>query len=209
MTQYQLRSTQNNSLIFEGNFTSFRACLEHAVNLRLNLEHIDLSHKNLSNAHLDEALLRGANFTGTNLSGANLSDSQLSGACFDSAALYNTCLALSDLEGCNFENASFGATDIHGTILDHARFSTLSCFSLDFTRARQMGGCHFVNPDGRICRMSRPPIVIRGLGREPLVLMDEDIKAGHNLLDRTRLERIGRKLTMRALKQRLGTTGAA
>lgn len=203
MTNYQLRTTKDNTLLFEGDFTSFRACLERAVHLKLNLDHIDLRHKNLSNASLDAAEMRGADFTGANLTGANISESSLAGALFTGAALYNTCLALSDLEGCGFENASFGATDVFGANLSRARFSTLSCFTLDFTRTRAMRGCVFINPDGRVSRMSRPPVVVRGLRLDPVVLMDEDVKAGQNLIDRARIERMGHKLASRELHRRL------
>lgn len=201
MTQYQLRSVQNDAVLFEGDFMSFRACLEKAVHLRLNLDHIDLRRRNLSNANLDEARMRGADFSGTNLSGANLSDSSLSGARFAGAALYNTCLALSDLQGCDFEDASFGATDVFGAVLSHARFSTLSCFTLDFARTQAMQGCVFINPDGHVSRMSRPPVVVQGFAIGPVVLMDEDARAGQNLIDRARIERMGRRLAVRVLRR--------
>lgn len=204
MTKYQLRSTQNHAVLFEGEFTSFRACLERAIYLKLNLDHIDLRHQNLSNASLDEARMHGADFTGANLSGANISEARLAGARFTGAALYNTCLALSDLAGCDFENASFGATDVFGAVLSHARFSTLSCFTLDFTRVQAMQGCVFINPDGRVSRMSRPPVVIQGLSVSPVVMMDEDVRAGQNLIDRARIERMGRRLAARELRKRLG-----
>lgn len=196
------------TVLFEGRFYSFKACLEQAVKDGCDLSGIDLSHKNLSNANLDCSHMPGANFTGTNLTGANLSECNLTGALFNGAALYNTFFCDSDLSDCNFENATFGATDIHGARLANTRFSTLSCFSLDFTRARHMTDTLYINPDGSTCRMSRPPIVIRGWARDPIILMDESVKSGHNLLNRKRLEPLIRKLALRALDRRLGVPRA-
>jgi len=205
MTYYALRSSRNNDLLFEGRFLSFVACLEQAVRDRISLPHLDLSRKNLSNANLDDAILPDADFTQTNLSGVNLSESTLKGARFHGAALYNACLADSNLTGCDFQSASFGGTDIHNTILSQARFSTLSCFSLDFTRTRHMGGCLFVNSDGSVSKMSRPPLVIKGLGHDPVIVLDEEVRAGHNRIDHTRLAALAQKLSTRELRRRLSS----
>jgi hypothetical protein len=132
-----------------------------------------------------------------------MSEAYLKGSIFDGAALYNTCFNDSNLSACNFTDTSFGATDIHGSIISHSQFSTLSCFSLDFTHVRQMSGCIFINPDGQICAMSKPPIVIRGMGREPLILLDNRAKAGHNIIDDKRLGTLAEKLTTRALRKHL------
>ncbi len=203
MTYYALRSTRDSTVLYEGHFHSFVACLEQAVREKTPLPSLDLSHKNLSNAMLDDAILPYADLRHTNLTGTNLSESDLKEANFEGATLYNTCLALSNLTACNFENASFGATDIHNTILSHARFSTLSCFSLDFTHTRRMEHCEFITPDGQICKMSRPPIVIRGLGKAPLILLDDTVRAGHNRLDQHRLTALAPKLSLREVRRRL------
>lgn len=207
MKLFQLRSVQSDTLLFEGHFTSYKACLEQAISERVHLHNLDLRHKNISNTNLDEGVLPGADFSHANLSGANLSDTYLKGAKFAGSALYNTCLCDANLSGCDFTDAGFGATDIHGAILSRAQFSTLSCFSLDFTGARQMDGCFFINPDGRICAMSRPPVVIRGLGREPIILMDRHIKSGHNIINDARLHRLARKLSTTALYRHLDKVG--
>jgi hypothetical protein len=204
MQHYRLESVHTGQTLYEGRFYSLVACLENAIANRINLNFVNLRNLNLSNANLDDGLLAHADFTNTNLSGANLSEATLSGALFNGAALYNTFLCESDLTRCDFKNASFGATDIHDADLSRSQFSTLSCFTLDFTRARSMNGCVFFNPDGKICKMSRPPIVIRGLMHDPIVLMDDTIKAGHNLLDHPKLEALGHKLYRRELRRRAG-----
>lgn len=203
MQYYRIYSNHNSQTLFEGRFYSFKACLERAVSDNISLAHADLKNLNLSNANLDGADFSQADFSNTNLTGANLTESNLHSASFNGAALYNTFLCESDLSGCDFKNASFGATDIHDTNLTRAQFSTQSCFTLDFTKARSMIGCLFFNPDGKVCAMSRPPIVIRGLTHEPIILMDNTIKSGANILNHPKLEALGQKLTTRELRRRL------
>ena len=203
MKSYQLRSINHDAVMFEGRFKSFKDCLEHAVLDRVALDCVNLRDKNLTNANLDDAIMPYADFRGSNLIGANMSEAYLKGSNFAGTALYNVCFNDSNMSACDFDNASFGATDIHGSIISQSQFSTLSCFSLDFNSVRQMGGCIFINPDGRICQMSRPPIVIRGMGRDPIILMDRQVKAGHNIIDHKRLSALAEKLTVRTLRRRL------
>ncbi len=178
MPLIKLKSTEDDTVLYQGQFVSVTACLESAVTQQINLENIDLQNANLMNANLDEAKMPGANLSGANLSGANLSESQLNGANITNAALYNTCLCYSDISYCSFEDSSFGATDITGANLAESRFSTLSTFSLDFTLVGNMEGCVFRDPGGTLCAMSRPPIVLSGLPNGPLVLMDHQVKIG-------------------------------
>lgn len=169
------------------------------------MPYADLRNKNLSNAHLDDAILPHADFSGANLSGTNLSEAYLKGAKFAGAALYNTCLSYSNLRGCDFLDANFGATDIFGTIISNAQFSTLSCFSLDFTGVRKMESCIFIGNDGRFSEMSKPPIVIKGLHNKPIIIMDHDVRAGHNTINTKRTMELAQKISMRELRKRLRT----
>ena len=203
MQTIKLRTTQNNKILFEGRFPSFKECLEQAIFNKIPLHHIDLTGQDLSNANLDNAQMGFADFTGTNLTGANLSESYLRGSNFENAALYNTCLCLSNISECNFQNTSFGGTDIFGTILCHSTFSTLSAFSLDFGSAQQMQNCRFVNAKGKVAKMSRPPIIIQGLSRKPIIIMDNAISAGHNTIKREKLIPLAQKLTHHTLRKRL------
>ncbi len=183
MRHFQITSCVDKSIIFEGQFYRFRHCLEQAVKEHVELQCADLTRRNLCNAMLDDAKLAHADFSGSNLTGANLSEAQLSGASFVNTDLYNTCFAGSDLRACRFEGASFGGTDITGCDISHSRFSTTSCFSLEFARAASMQGCLFTNPDGLRGLMSRPPVVIRGGNPPMMVFMDECLKIDHDLLD--------------------------
>jgi len=178
MSMIQLKSVKDGSILYEGEFPDIAACAARAVEENINLEYADLSGVNLLNAMVDGACLKNADFTCANLTGANLSEAQLGRAHFCGAALYNTCLCYSDLSGCDFTDASFGATDIAGADLSHSRFSTLSCFSLDFVLAGRMADCVFLEPGGAPCPLSRPPIVIQGLAAGPVICLDRHIKIG-------------------------------
>ena len=178
MKHYQIISTKTGKILFAGLYADFNHCLEDAV-----LPHAD--------------------FSGANLSGTNLSEAYLKGAKFAGAALFNTCLSYSNLRACDFRNASFGATDIVGTILSQAQFSTLSCFSLDFSSVRQMDSCLFIDHDGRFSEMSKPPVVIKGIGNKPIILTDHDIRAGHNVIDEQRTLNLMQKISMREIRKRM------
>ncbi|MCB9983347.1 MAG: pentapeptide repeat-containing protein [Rhodospirillales bacterium] len=203
MQHHQLRSIKDDSVLFEGRFETLKACLEQAVADRVALHCVNLRCQNLTNANLDDALMPGADFSGANLTGANMSESYFKDTNFTGTALYNTCFCDSNISACNFEDASFGATDIHGAILSQARFSTLSCFNLDFVTARAMTGCVFTNPDGTLCPMSRPPIVVRGAGNEILVQLDHHTKTGHNIVESQHLRQILGKLSVQELRKHL------
>jgi len=178
MTLIQLKSYKEELTLYEGNFPSMAACTEQAVADHVSLQYTDLRNTNLMNAALDGADLTGALLTGANMTGANLSEAKLKNANLNGAALYNSCMCYSDLSGCNFENASFGATNITSSDISKSRFSTLSCFTLDFAFADKMEGCSFITVDRLACPMSRPPIVIHGLTPSPIIVMDRHIKIG-------------------------------
>jgi len=203
MKHYQIRSFDKRTVLFEGFFKDFKTCLETAIAGKAILNNADLSNRNLSNVNIDDAIMPGADFSHANLSGANMSEAYFKNARFTGAALYNTCFYDTNLTGCDFTDASFGATDIFGAILSGARFSTLSCFSLDFHNAREMSGCIFKSPDGRVSRMSKPPIVIRGMGKDPVIFLDDHLKSGHKMVNGDRLLPIAERLASRAIKKRL------
>lgn len=184
MNEYQITSTKSNNPLFEGIFPNFTLCLEAAVEARTHLAHANLREKDLSGANLDDAILPGADFTGSNLSGVNLSEAALNAAIFQNTALYNTCFAYSSLTACDFTGASFGATDVSGAVLNAVQLSTLSAFTLDFGTVKTMQGCIFINADGRITELSRPPIVINGATPHPIILCENIVHLGHNRISK-------------------------
>ena len=181
---YQLKSYLDDDLLYEGDFESLTECLEQAVSDRVKLDAVDLRMANLCNANLDDAYMNGALLTGANLSGANLSEAALKHANFSCAALYNTCLCYADLSGAYFDEASFGGTDIACAAIDNVRFAGPSCFSLNFSAVKSMNGCVFQDESGQLCSMSSPPVVIHGLLRQSIILMDQDMKVGERLRPR-------------------------
>lgn len=181
MNVFTLKSYKTGKIIFSGPYGSFTDCLEDAVSKRINLSYIDLKYRNLSNANLDDAHMPYADLTGCNLSGVNFSESVLHDSNFQHATLYNCYLSYSDLKGCNFRNSDFGATNIIGANIENCSFSTLSCFTLEFSQVGSMQGCTFNHYNGNVYPMSGSPIVISGLFSTPVVIMDTIIKIGQNI----------------------------
>lgn len=182
MKTHTIHSARTNTLLYRGHFKNFKDCLEQAVREGADLSHADLSKRNLGNACLDDGFLEGADFSGCNLTGANLSETCLRGASFRGADLYNVCMACADLSHCNFEDAAFGATDISGSDISFSRFSTLSCFTLDFTAARRLENCVYSGEESTALSWSAPPVIVRGLGRKILVFTEQSWMHGHNIL---------------------------
>ncbi|MGB4106405.1 MAG: pentapeptide repeat-containing protein [Alphaproteobacteria bacterium] len=182
MKTQKIQSCSNNAVLFEGIFGSYKECLEQAVCERADLSGADFKNQNLANACLDDGLFSGADFSGANLAGANISETVLTNASFANCDLYNTCFAYADLRTCVFEGAAFGATDITGADISGARFSALSCFSLDFAHARAMLGCRYMSMDGTGFTFSLPPVVVRGLGPRLLVMAESFCLQGTNTI---------------------------
>ncbi|MDH5722839.1 MAG: pentapeptide repeat-containing protein [Alphaproteobacteria bacterium] len=181
MNVITLKSHKTGKIIFSGPYNSVVDCLEDAVSKKINLAYVDLRYQNLSNANLDDAHMPYANLTGCNLSGTNFSESILHESDFQHASLYNCYLSYSDLQGCNFRHSDFGATNIVGANIENCSFSTLSCFTLDFSHASSMKGCTFNHYNGDVYPMSGSPVVISGLFKTPVIIMDTIIKIGKNI----------------------------
>lgn len=186
MPHITIQTTTEETILFEGEFKTKRACLEAAIADSINLSHANLKGLNLSNCNMDDALLDNADFTGSNLSGANLSESNLSGAKFKNTSLVDTCLSYSDLSSANFENARFGATDIVGTNLNTSIFSSLSCFSLNFALAGTMEKSSYRHFDNQSYPMTKPPQIIWGLIQTPIALLDRHILLGNRIFSTAR-----------------------
>ena len=204
MRLYQLRSTQNGKILYQGTFKSFQSMLEQAAKDKAPVPYADLKHRNLSNADLDGLIAPHGDFSGSNLTGANISESFLNNANFANSALYNTCLCESSIANSNFDGAFFGGTDIYDSLISHSQFSTLSAFSLDFQSVKEMKDCVFINANGRISKMSKPPIVIMGVRRSPTVFFDDTVKVGHNIIDHKRLHPLIENLSERMWNKRMG-----
>ena len=181
MNRVEIKSYKTHKILFSGYYSSVTECIEDAVTQKVDLSFADLSNQNLSNGNFDGAKLSGALMSGANLTGANFSESNLQNVLFTDTSLYNTCFCYSDLSASNFKNASFGATDIAGCDLRECEFSTLSCFSLDFTSIKTMHGSTYHSSNGTLCAMSSRPIVMNGILNSPIIIMDHVTKIGHRL----------------------------
>lgn len=179
---YAIHCLNTGKVLYEGQFASFKHCLEQAVTEQTSLQHADLRRKNLSGANLDDAQLQGSDFTGSNLSGTNLSESVLEGANFSNAALVDACLSYSNLGKSLFYGARFGATDIAGCKMPSCTFSGLSTFTLDFMDATDIAGSTYLHLDLHRLPMNTPPRVLRGWLNTPVILLDHHAIIGNKSL---------------------------
>jgi uncharacterized protein YjbI with pentapeptide repeats len=168
MKLYKIKQKQSGSILFQGDYQSFKHCIEDAVNQNISLKNADFSHQNLSNAMLDDADFEGADFSHANLTGANLTHTNLSSCDFSHATLYNCFLSLSSMHKCNFSYAFFGGTDIAGALIDYASFAGSSTFSLAFINTESMMGCTYYHDETMRIEFNQPPLVVGGLGSEPI-----------------------------------------
>lgn len=178
MQLFTLNRYTDNSSIFSGYYTSITACIEHAVEQKLDLSYINLKNQNLTNANIDMAHMPHACLNGTNLTGCNLSEANLEKASFLNTSLYNTCLSYSRLRQCNFAGAAFGATLIDGADMRDCQFSTLSCFDLDFHLTHSTIGSTFITTDNISHPMSNTPAIFKGVLNTPIIILDDIVKVG-------------------------------
>ncbi|MGB0719373.1 MAG: pentapeptide repeat-containing protein [Bdellovibrionales bacterium] len=203
MKAYTIHSRNTGKTLYQGIFKSFKSCLEQAVADNVTLIGADLRHRNLTNADLDGAKLPQVDFTGTNLTGANLSEAYLKNADVSQTALYNTCLAYSNLCDCDFTSASFGATDITGCILTGSRFSSLSFVTLNFSAAKAMDNCAFIDRNDVVHSMSQPPIVLTGLSDTPMIISDHYTHLGLTAIGPCHRETLFQNITKRPPNQKM------
>ncbi len=182
MNVFTIKSNDG-KILYKGQAGSVKTCIEDAIAQNICLENANLKYLNLSNVNLDGGQLRNTDFSGSNLSGANLSEADLSHGTFNNCELYNACLVDSLMDHTDFQGASFGATDISGSVLRNSKFSTLSCFSLEFIHAKTIRNCIFKAASGQIHHFSKAPIVIKGYAQHPIVLFENTALHGHNSLD--------------------------
>lgn len=178
MNTYTLYTHHDNRTLFSGKYNTFEDCLEDAIFQKTDLSYIDLKYKNLSNLNLDGAIMPYADLKGSNLIGANMSECYLDGTIFDDSSLYNTCFAYSQMPSCSFLGCQFGATMIEGCNIQDSKFSTSSCFDLDFYLTTAMSGCIYVDQNYRTHKMSEPPSVLKGFLNTPIIILDQSIKVG-------------------------------
>lgn len=177
MPAITIRHKENETVLYKGNHTNIKSCVEAAIAKHIALRGADLRYLNLSHANLDDADLVGADLTGSNLTGANLSEARLDDVNFTHCSLESACLAYSSLTNANFTNARFGGTYIDGAIIDRATFTGGSCFHLDFIATESMRDCHYIAEDGTDIAFSAPPLLLHGLSK-PCVVIGNHIRIG-------------------------------
>ncbi len=100
---YEIKHKYITEVLFNGEYKSFKDCVENAVFSKINLS---------------EAYFSGANLSGADLSGAYLLEADLSGASLSGASLFKADLSGADLSGANLSGA-----DLSGAYLFRASLS--------------------------------------------------------------------------------------
>jgi 2-iminobutanoate/2-iminopropanoate deaminase len=182
MKHYTIKNHQTGSIIHQGLYKSFKDCIEHAVQQNIKLDHADLRYRNLSCANIDTAQLYNARLDFCNLNNANISEAILEQCNFTGASFIGTCLAESQISNSTFINASFGATDLSATNMNECIFSTLSALQLPFQDLANMRNCYFKNAVDQHTPLSRPPLIISGVFKAPIAILDKTILIGHRVV---------------------------
>jgi hypothetical protein len=184
---FKTHDTQD--ILFEGSFRSEKDALEAAIQDNACLENINLDGLNLRNITLDETTLSGASFVGTNLQGANLSDTKMTSCRFINTDLTSACLAESQMTDCVFDHAEFGNTLIENCVFYRCEFVGASSFNLNFMTTKSMDNCFYMsgigNHDNTRVHMTKPPIVISGLSRASIAILDDHVFCGASLFKRS------------------------
>ena len=209
MKHFSLRKHTDKTILYEGEYGSLKHCLEDAIKRNIDLSHINLRNQNLSNANIDGANMHDADFSGSNLSGANLSEALLHNSNFRETSLYNCCMSHSDLRECDFSGAGFGGTLIDYADLGGSRFSTLSCFDLDFVYCKSLEECKFIDPGNKHYEMSGAPIVIKNMLNTPIIIFDKTVKIGEKTIKRSAMPKLLSVLSSYGYQQIQGVTKAA
>lgn len=173
----KLKKAGSETVIYAGEFSSIKSCVEAAIRDNLCLDYVDLRGANLMNAELDDAQMRYARFDQANLSGANMSSGHFDGASFRGALLCNVCLCESVLRQCQFFDAALDGCDLAWADISGSAFDGLGSLNLNFSDVLLMNDTKYYDHTGVVCGMSRPPMVLRGL-RYCVAFFDDHLKIG-------------------------------
>ena len=119
------------TVLFAGEYESWRLAAEAAVRSGANLRGAGLSGADLSRANLSSgANLSGANLRGANLSVANLSGADLRGADLSSGAnLSGANLSVANLSVADLSGAYLSGADLSGAMIDGKAIHSLRIFT--------------------------------------------------------------------------------
>lgn len=173
MRHFIIKTHNTGKTIFEGQFETFKSCLEHAIKDHVDLQYADLRNTNLCQANLDDAAMPFARFDNANMMGANLSESIITHSSFNNATLYGACFAYADASHSVFAYTALGGLDITGCDLSACTFHGTDVLTLNLSRAKSITGCFYCSTGRPPLPFSTPPLVLHGLGAHPIAVFDE------------------------------------
>ncbi len=173
MALLKLTTWNTNKTLFEGEFASWKACLESAVDQGVALDHVllenlDLTAINLDGAQMDYAQIRYCNLRGANLSEASLIKSRWTGCDLSDVCLIDTQAVNAQFTQCKMARIDIAYSDLRGAMLTCPEF-----LKADFMKSTHMGGAVFM-AHGSVYPISRGPVFVRGMALD-VVLLDEHV----------------------------------
>ena len=131
MELFKIKHKFTKEILFQGEFESFKDCVEMAIKLE-----IDFSGADLSGADLSWSNFSGANFSGSELSRVNFSWSNFSGANFSGAELSRVNFSWSNFSWANFSGANFSGANLPGANLPGVNFSGANLYRANFSQVK-------------------------------------------------------------------------
>jgi hypothetical protein len=101
----EISSWWTGKILFSGEYTNQRECVEDAVRKETDLHRASLDGASLDRARLDGARLVGASLVGASLDGASLDGARLVGASLVGASLVGASLVGASLDGASLDGA--------------------------------------------------------------------------------------------------------
>lgn len=182
LEHFSIRHRHTGTIIFEGLYPSFKACVEDAVSKNIALSHADLRDAHLSHANLDGGNFPYADFSGSLCQGINLSECDLTHTKFNDADLMQACLCESQLSHTAFQNTRLKDINISNSELYRVRFLDFSALDIDFATANRLDKCQYIDALGNIAIFSAPPIVLKGFSKR-FVFIDNQVDIHGRLYD--------------------------
>jgi hypothetical protein len=180
MTLKTLRTWNDDTVLFTGDFDTWQTCVAAAIDAGIVLDYLTLSDCDVTHANWDGAQMNYAKFVRCDLTGANLSEASLIKTIFEDCALNDVCLSDTVAVGGRFMGSSMARIDVHYADLRGILVTCPEFLKIDFSNTAHMASSAFM-AHGVMCPMTRRPVFLRGLGLD-MVMLDEHIVLGNMMV---------------------------
>lgn len=189
MALLKLITWNDQTILFEGDFDSWKDCLESAVDQNVSLDHIllenmDLQSANLDGAQMDYAHVRHCDLRGANLSEVSMIKSKWSGCNMGHACMWETQAIGAQFIQCRMNDVDVAFCDMRGLMVTCPLF-----LKNDFSRTTYIGGATYM-AHGSVYPMSRGPLFVQGLTQDVVFLDSHIVIDGLITLHHDQLEKM-------------------